>query len=224
MENITFELNIRLGNERIPQSRFTKFLGLWIDEKLNWQEHTTRLLIKLKSNVNLLKTGRNFLSQHALRVVYFAQIHSNLSYGIGIWGSLMPKQMLTKLQSIQNICLEIIDRGRSSSKETSGILTVANLVDLELCKLWHKNSLGLLPKNLSSNMNTDHHDKALGKRHRYNTRHKNLQNRPKSTIHQYHDSFLVKGNRLYSQLEKELHCIKSIQHFNTVLKKKLLSN
>ena len=29
-------LSIRLGNEIIPQVKFTKFLGLWIDENLNW--------------------------------------------------------------------------------------------------------------------------------------------------------------------------------------------
>ena len=155
-------LSIRLGNEIIPQVKFTKFLGLWIDENLNWRKHTSKLLLKLKSNINLLKTGRNCLSQHALKVVYFAQIHSNLSYGIGIWGSLMPKEMLTKLQQVQNACIRILN-GKHASPEQNNILTVDQLVSLELCKLWHKNTLGLLPKNLMCTMNTDQHNKNLQK-------------------------------------------------------------
>ena len=49
--NHNYKLSVQLGDEIIPQSRFTKFLGLWIDENLNWHEHTIEtMLLKLKSN------------------------------------------------------------------------------------------------------------------------------------------------------------------------------
>ena len=32
---------------KVPQYKFTKFLGVWIDKKLNWLEHTNRLYGKL---------------------------------------------------------------------------------------------------------------------------------------------------------------------------------
>ena len=163
-----------------------------------------------------MKTGKHHLTPHALKVIYFAQVHSNLTYGIGIWGSLIPKETLKKLQKIQNTCLGIL--GPDVSK---CILTVENQVTLEMCKLWHKKSLGLLPRNLDHTMSTDHHNASLLKTHSYNTRQKNLENRPKSTQHQYHDSFLVKGNRVYSQLNKCLHDCKSIQQFTRLLKKNL---
>ena len=132
------------------------------------------------------------------------------------------KLIIFKLQSLQNSCIEIIEKGRGSQRKTTGILPVNKLVDFELCKIWHKNSLGLLPINLSNNMNTDQNNKGLEKIHGYNTRRKNLQNRPRSTMHQYHDSFLVKGNRLYSHLDQQLQSIKSIRQFCSTLKKKML--
>ena len=196
-----------------------------IDENLNWREHTNKLLLKLNANMNLLKVGRNCSSRHALKAIYFAQIQSNMSYGIGIWGSLIPKETLTKLQKIQNMCLKILDSGRYAGNKDNDpiqILTVEQLIHLELCKIWHKRSLGLLPTNLESTMSTDQYNKNLHKSHRYHTRRKNLQNRPRSTHHQYHDSFLVKGNCLYCQLSQDLHEIKSIKQFNTALKKTLV--
>ena len=176
-----------------------KFLGMWIDEKLSWREHTNKLLLKLNANLNLLKVGRNCLTQHALRVIYFAQIQSNLSYGIGIWGSLIPKETVAKLQRIQTTSLNIINGTKlTENKHPTKLLTVEQLIELELCKLWHKKTLGLLPCNLALTMTTDQYNKNLNKTHNYQTRCKNLQNRPKSTQHQYHNSFLVKGNHLYS--------------------------
>ena len=83
------KLEIHIGPETIPQVKNTKFLGLWIDQTLSWNKHVSKLLLKLKSKLNLLQIGKKFLSTHALRVLYFAQIQSNLTYGIGIWGSLL---------------------------------------------------------------------------------------------------------------------------------------
>ena len=210
------KINVCIGNETIPQLSSTKFLGIWIDENLNWKEHTNKLVLKLNSNVHLLKTGKNHLSPHALKILYFAQVHSNLTYGIGIWGSLIPKETLKKLQKIQNTCMGILQ-----NDTTNNILTVSDQITLDMCKLWHKKSLGLLPKNLDQAMSTDHLNKSLLKSHPYNTRQKNLENRPRSTQHQYHESFLVKGNRVYSQLNKSLRACKTIQQFTRLLKKNL---
>ena len=212
------KLKVGIGKESIPQQSCTKFLGLWIDENLTWREHTNKLLLKLHSSINLLKTGRNHLTQHALKVVYFAQFHSNLTYGIGVWGSLIPKETLKKLQKLQTMCMRILNSNKSKH-----ILTVEDQITLELCKLWHKRTLGLLPSNLELTMTTDHCNKSLKKTHLYKTRQKNLENRPRSTQHQYHESFLVKGNRVYSQLNNHLHNCKTMKQFTNSLKKTLLN-
>ena len=219
------KINISIGSEIIPQVRSTKFLGLWIDEDLSWKDHITKLLLKLKRNINLLRTGRNFLTPQALKVLYFAQIHSNLSYGIGIWGSLISKEMLNKLQQVQNTCLKLIDKGAfPPGRKTNRILTVEQQIHLDLCKLWHKKTLGILPINLEATMETDHKNESLTKCHKYYTRQKKLPNRPRSTHHAYHESFLIRGNRLYSLLNQDMWSLKSLGQFNSALKKKLLQD
>ena len=111
----TKNLQITLGNERIPQVKSTKFLGMWIDDSLSWNEHVTKVILKLKSRLNLLKMGKNLLSKHALRVLYFAQIHSVMTYGIVMWGSLASQADLNKIQKIQDTCVHIIDKPINTS-------------------------------------------------------------------------------------------------------------
>ena len=220
------KLNIKLGTESIPQVSNTKFLGLWIDQTLSWNEHISKLILKLKSKLTLLQTGKHFLSTHALRILYFAQIHSNLTYGIGIWGSLMKQEHLRKLQKTQDLCIDIIGRGsgpRENMYSLHQILTVAKQIDFELCKVWHKKTLGLTPPKLLEHMITDHNKRPLVKTHRYQTRQKELLNRPTSTHRKYHDSFLVKGNRIYSQLPTSILSESKMGNFVKSLKKHLLT-
>ena len=139
-------LNIRLGGEEIPQVKDTKFLGMWIDEELNWNTHVSHLILKLKAKLNLLRAGKNMLGKHALKVVYYAQIHSHISYGLGMWGCHLSQAKMEKLQKIQNECIEMIGRGRSPTEHN--ILTISQQIQLELCKIWHKKQLKILPKKL----------------------------------------------------------------------------
>ena len=218
----TTKLQIMLGHENIPQVRSTKFLGMWIDESLNWNEHVTKVILKLKSRVNLLKMGRNLLSKHALKVLYFAQIHSVMTYGIVMWGSLATQANLNKLQKIQNTCICIIDKPECTSLRSkykkNKILDVSQTIDMELTKLWHKFHLNLLPPRLIEAMSTDHRDKGLAKTHGYETRQKSLINLPLAKHSKYHNSFLVEGLRLYNQLSQDLIKIDKYKTFCSKLK------
>ena len=132
------KLDIKLGSETIPQVTSTKFLGLWIDQALSWNDHIGKLILKLKSKLALLRNGKHFLSTQALRVLYFAQIHSNLTYGMGVWGSLLKQEHLRKLQKIQDLCIDIIGRGLGPIPRvysSQQILTVATQVDFRTLQI-----------------------------------------------------------------------------------------
>ena len=215
-------LNARLGDENIPQVKSTKFLGIWIDDALSWNEHVTKTILKLKSRLNLLQVGKNFLSKHALRILYFAQIHSVLAYGIAMWGSLISQGNLNKLQKIQNTCVSTIEGQKRSTEKSSftnlKILSVTQTIDLELEKLWHKYQLDMLPSRLMEIMSTDHMDHTLEKTHNYNTRNKNIRNIPMAKQNKYHKSFLVEGIKKYSGLPAKLHGITNYPSFCKQLK------
>ena len=220
-------LNISLGGIGIPQVTSTKFLGMWIDQALTWNDHVSKTILRLKARTNLLNMGKKFLSTHALRVLYFAQIHSILTYGIVMWGSLLSQANLNKLQKIQNICVRIIDNKKSTNNEdrykTLGILTVRQTIQLELSKLWHKHQKNLLPKRLTETMSLDQNEQSLQKVHCYNTRNKTLSNRPLAKSWAYEHSFLVEGLRTYSNLPPEIVQIENYIRFSKQVKRYLLN-
>ena len=102
------KIEININGVDIPQISCTKFLGVWIDDKLTWQIHANKILQKIIRNQHLMRLSQNVLNTHTLKMLYYAQIFSHVNYGIGIWGNLANKQSIQKLQKIQNRCLGYI--------------------------------------------------------------------------------------------------------------------
>ena len=96
---------IQFDSFTIPFVESTKFLGLWIDHKLDWSTHVNNLCLKLKRNENLLKQSKNFLPEYSLKMLYYAQIYSHLTYGLSIWGPMISETLKQRLQRIQASCL-----------------------------------------------------------------------------------------------------------------------
>ena len=73
-------------------------------------------------------------------------------------------------------------------------------------------------------MSTDHKEESLEKTHRYPTRQKNIENRPKATKRVYHNSFLVKGNRTYAKLPSNIREHTKIKNFIQAAKKHFIEH
>ena len=168
--------------------------------------------------------GKNFLTPSTQKVLYYAQIHSNLSYGLSVWGSMAPKSLLQKIQSIQNTSVSLINCKRPVDEnfKIHKILNVNQNIELEICKLWHKHHLKILPPKLSIEMTHNHRNQSLNKSHRYSTRNKHLTNVAMAKSKLYSTSFLISGNVKYSK-HTDLVDAKTISGYTLKLKKKLLN-
>ena len=69
-----------LNNLELPIAYHTKFLGIYLDEHLNWTYQYNHVMFKVKRNLNLLKQGGGFLNTYAKKVLYYGHIYSHLSY------------------------------------------------------------------------------------------------------------------------------------------------
>ena len=101
----TYELEIKLNGVTLPCTNSTKFLGTWIDEKLVWCYHLKNLKTKLLSKLGLLRKSKRLLSTHAMKSLYYAQIHSNINYALVLWGPMAKHQDIKQIESIQNKAL-----------------------------------------------------------------------------------------------------------------------
>ena len=64
-------VKIKLICKRLYPSKSVKYLGIKIDENLNWKQHI-HIAIKLNRANALLYTIRNFINKHIRRIIYFA--------------------------------------------------------------------------------------------------------------------------------------------------------
>ena len=92
---------IVLNRIEIPQVRYAKFLGTWIEDRLSWEMHANKILTKIKCGLGMLRRSKNLLTRKAKRLLYFGQIHSHLCYCLVVWGSMLSKQLITKLTNAQ---------------------------------------------------------------------------------------------------------------------------
>lgn len=81
-----------------------KYLGLYIDDKLNWEKHTTMLAKKLAPANGALWKLRHILPKRSKKHVYDSLFQTHLSFMASIWIT-ATKSRLASLQVLQNRAL-----------------------------------------------------------------------------------------------------------------------
>ena len=220
------ETKIRLGNTELPRVEVVKFLGMWVDEHLNWNEHLSKLRMRIKRNLNLLQTGTNLLDTHSKKIFYHAQIYSHLSYGLIIWGNMVSGTKMEAVQKLQNKCIRKIDNREKQITNTYNrykLLRMKDVLQLENCKLISRLEHQKLPKQLGHLLNTNQHGKSLIKVYKYNTRHKSFPNLARTHCKVYNTSYLCSSIRDYQKLNSEIRKTKTLKTFTFSLKHTLLT-
>ena len=132
-------------------------MGVIIDDNLTWNDHVNALYNKLLSNKRLLQNAKNLLSNVTLKHIYYAHIHSHLTYGLSIWGSMIMKKMKKTLYQIQTNCLKLMSNKKKESPQSGiytqhTILPFPMLIKQELIKLGYKLSKNHLPTPIKTSI------------------------------------------------------------------------
>ena len=126
-----------------------KYLGITLDSQPKFDIHISKLLTKISRSIGVMSKIRHYLPKTVLLNLYFALIHSQLLYGIAVWGSTY-QTLINKLQVLQNKAMKMIE-GRDWNSKVSDIylkhkiLTVQNLYLFEVGKLMYRFHNNRLP-------------------------------------------------------------------------------
>jgi hypothetical protein len=97
--------------ERISNScneKCFKLLGILLDEHLSFKYHIDMLCSKLSKSLYCLNRVKNFIDQESLKKLYYSMIHSNIAYGINVYGcantTTLEKLRKKQKQAIRTIC------------------------------------------------------------------------------------------------------------------------
>jgi len=98
---------ILVNTQEIEHVTETKFLGLTIDQHLSWDSHVNNVLTRISSGLYALKRMAVLCNRTTLKHIYFAYIHSHISYGICVYGA-TTQGNLESILKLQKRAIRII--------------------------------------------------------------------------------------------------------------------
>ena len=144
---------INIDGTKIERVDHTKFLGVYIDETLNWKQHTSHVSSKISMSIGVMNRVKCFLSTNVLKTLYFSLIHPYLIYCNIVWGN-ANNITLNKLTTLQKRAIRLITHShfRCSTSHLFNKLKILKLVDIykfQLGQFIFKSINNLLPKSSS---------------------------------------------------------------------------
>jgi hypothetical protein len=89
---------LKLQDTVINYSEHLKFLGVWLDNNLNWSTHTRELAHKLGKICFALRVVKRASGLETVCTLYHAYFQSLLSYGVLFWGNSASGKQIFRLQ------------------------------------------------------------------------------------------------------------------------------
>ncbi|KAK9511557.1 hypothetical protein O3M35_000190 [Rhynocoris fuscipes] len=195
------EIKLRSNAERdIP----VKFLGIMMDQRLDWSEHIAATLSKVSRGCFILRKLRSCVDLAAMKSAYFAYVHSHLRYGTIVWGRANAITRLFKMQKRFVRLIEGLPRKQScrSIFRKLKIMTVPSLYIYE-CLVLVSNNINMFKNGLNQ--------------HHYDTRHRQILRVDKHK-HKLASNFVYfRGVNMFNSLPQKI----KNQNRNKIFKRKL---
>ena len=92
--------DVILSNTNLDRVVYTKFLGVIIDDKLNFVNHIAYIKNKISKGMGIIYKARKFLNKSILVNLYNSFVYPYLIYCIEVWGNVynIHLEPLLKLQ------------------------------------------------------------------------------------------------------------------------------
>ena len=145
-------IDLQLSNCNMQRINCVKFLGLYIDDKLKWDEHINMMKKKISKSFFAINKVKNIMPKRHLSILYYSLIYPYLTYGIILWGAAC-RVHLSKLIIMQKKSVRIIT-GAHYRAHTAPIfkhlhfLKLVDLYQLQINKYVLSFIKGLLPSSL----------------------------------------------------------------------------
>ena len=150
-------LTLKIANESIERigkgckSQFFKFVGIHLDEFLDWDHHINHVASKMSSGNFVLARSKNLLPLNIRRTIYNSLVRSHMEFGLLSFGTALLGK-IKKLKQIQKKCVRNIV-GCDLRSHTDplfqkyNILKFDDLVYYNQCTFMHKLLLKKQPKS-----------------------------------------------------------------------------
>ena len=106
-KQITKYPNFQISGQKINISNKVKYLGIQMEQHLDWNVHTKNIIPKLNRAIGILSKIQHYVPKFLLKKIYYSLFNSHLIYSCQVWGQ--NKKYLEKLSTLQNKAIRIIN-------------------------------------------------------------------------------------------------------------------
>jgi Reverse transcriptase (RNA-dependent DNA polymerase) len=130
-----------------------KFLGIFIDGKINFKYHVSKISAKISSSLFFIRSAVNLLSEKSLKLLYYSLIHCHLIYCNTLWGcaadSTINELFLKQKKAIRLISKESYNSHTQPLFCKSEILPVPSLIKFFQLQFMHSYFHNLVPQSFN---------------------------------------------------------------------------
>ena len=143
------DASIILDNTNLKRVNDTKFLGVTIDENLNWTNHIETISKNISMGVGIINKLKHFVPEGVLYSLYCTLILPYINYGIIAWGC-SNKSNLDRIMKLQKKAVRIMSNSHYLSHSAPlfnkyNLLNVYDIYLLEVCTFMYKEFNNKLP-------------------------------------------------------------------------------
>ena len=154
----------------LEQKDHVKYLGILVDQHLNWKYQINSIALKISRGVGILAKLKPLLKDNLLKCIYYSLVYSHLSYGIESWGS-ATETNIHRLVILQNKAVRILSGAQyfqvhgqepgplpSSNPlyKTLEILKIVDIFQLNIAKFVYSTLTFESPNNFHTWFSYDH--------------------------------------------------------------------
>ena len=208
---------IKLQQNVLNRVENVKYLGMLIDDGLNWDPHIKQLSLQLSKSSAIIYRLRNFVDTETLKLLYYSRVQ----YGIILWGTATYSRQKEIVLRLNNI-VRIMTWSRkfdhvSILYNQLKLLKLEDIYKLELSKFKHQLNCNMTPKVFEKNF------VKLESVHSYSRRQKTKNNyfltRVNKTMSQKQLAFC--GTKLWAPLDNFIKT-KPLPVFKKILKERMI--
>ena len=149
-KTVECDFTLSINDAVLSRTDSVKYLGVYLDDKLNWIPHIKHLSLQLARCSRLFYRIRNLVPNHILLMLCYSLVRSRIQYGIILWGSTSFKLVLRELKVRLNNIVRTITGSRKFDHVTPlfkelKLLKLHDIHQLELGKFMYQLKWNKLP-------------------------------------------------------------------------------
>ena len=211
-------VKIKIDDVEIERVFETKFLGVIIDNKLNWKSHINYIRTKISKTIAIMYRIKPFLDQNSLHMLYSSLVLPYISYCVEVWGN-NYKTVIQPIFILQKKAIRIASHSDYYAPSNPlflqlHTLKLQDLVDLNTAIIMYKAKNELLPTCIQELFHA--------RESQYNLRGVAIFQGTNVRINNKERCVSVRGVKLWNRLDEDLKNCTSIKVFKRMYKSNIM--